>query len=114
MRSKRTPLLLLLGVLLSTCVVMSAAQQAGKKEHQFQGKAMKIDAKTKTLTVDGENVAGWMTAMTMIYKVDEPGVLKTLKAGDQITATVYDGDFETLHGVQTVPDKNSKTPPTKK
>jgi Cu/Ag efflux protein CusF len=40
-----------------------------------------------------------MAAMTMDYKVDDPAILKKVKAGDQIMATVYDGDL-TLHKVQ--------------
>jgi hypothetical protein len=30
----------------------------------------------------------------MSYEVDDPAVLKTIKAGDLITATVYDGDYK--------------------
>ena len=37
--------------------------------------------------------------MIMDYKVDNPEVLKTLKPGDTITATVYAGDME-LHKVK--------------
>jgi Cu/Ag efflux protein CusF len=43
-----------------------------------------------------------MDAMTMGYKVDDPAVLKNVKVGDQITATVYEGDM-TLHKLQIVP-----------
>jgi Cu/Ag efflux protein CusF len=63
--------------------------------------------------VAGENVEGWMGPMTMSYAVDKDAVLAKVKAADQITAKVYDGDFKTLHEVQVVPPKTT-TPPSKK
>src|SRR4029453_12687229 len=81
-----------------------AQQNAGKKEFAFKGKVEKVDAKAKTLTVNNENIPGWMVSMSMSYAVDKgDDVLKTLKAGDQITAKVYDGDFKTLYDVKVVP-----------
>jgi protein SCO1 len=88
----------------------TATAQQGKKEYQFRGKIEKVDAKEKKLTVNGEKVEGWMQAMTMDYKVSKEEVLTSLKAGDQITAKVYDGDFETLHEVQRVAPSNASEP----
>ncbi len=76
---------------------------AGKKDHAFKGKVEKVDPKTRMVTVNNENIPGWMMSMTMSYKVDKEGVLKDLKAGDQISATVYDGDFQTLYNVKVLP-----------
>ena len=73
-----------------------------EKEHVFRGKVEGVDPKAKTLTVNGENVEGWMSAMTMQYSADKPDVYDKVKVGDQITAKVYDGDFGTLHDVQVV------------
>jgi len=47
-------------------------------------------------------VEGYMDAMTMPYKVDKPDLLKNVKVGDQIKATVYDGDY-TLYDIHVVP-----------
>jgi Cu/Ag efflux protein CusF len=49
-----------------------------------------------------------MPAMTMTYGVDKKEVVATIKAGDQITAKVYDGDQQTLYDVQVVPATTKK------
>ena len=99
---------MLIAVMLVMCFSLLNAQQSGKKEHAFRGKIEKIDPKAKILTVNGENVEGWMSAMTMNYAVDKADVLDKVKVGDQITAKVYDGDFKTLYDVQVVPEKTKK------
>jgi Cu/Ag efflux protein CusF len=109
MTSHRARFSLVAGLMLAVCVSAGQAQTAEKKAHTFRGKVEKVDAEGKTMVVNGENVEGWMAAMTMTYVVDgKADVFKTVKAGDQITAKVYDGDF-TLHEVQVVPPKSSAT-----
>jgi Cu/Ag efflux protein CusF len=78
----------------------AAAQQTAKKSYMFKGKVESVGP--RTVTVANEKIEGWMEAMTMAYPVDKPEILKTIKAGDQITATVYDGD-SMLHDVRVVP-----------
>src|ERR1700732_5197915 len=107
---------ILAGALALGCLLAgnSFAQDKAKgkaKSYTFHGK---VEAVTdKGLTVNGEKVEGWMDAMTMTYPVDKPDVLKMVKVGDQIMATVYEGDM-TLHQVMTMPpDKSGKQKPTK-
>jgi Cu/Ag efflux protein CusF len=99
-----------LGVLFMVAIVFTvalapASAQNGKKEYAFRGTVEKVDTQGNKLTVNNEKVEGWMASMTMTYKVDKPEVLKGVKAGDQITAKVYEGNFETLYNVQRVPPK---------
>jgi len=82
-------------------------QGSGKKSFTFHGKVEAVNKSDKSLTVNGEKVDGWMGAMTMDYKVDDPSILDKVKAGDHISATVYEGDYS-LHKVQ-VMAKDSKS-----
>lgn len=82
---------------------------AAKKSYVFKGKVEGVNAKEGTLKVNNERVAGWMEPMVMDYKVDDAAVLKTIRNGDQITATVYDGDY-TLHKVETAKPAAPATP----
>jgi protein SCO1/2 len=81
------------------------AQGPAKKPMTFHAKVEAVDTATKSVKVDGEKVAGWMDAMTMDYKVDDPAILKTLKPGDQIMATVYEGDM-VLHKIMVMPKED--------
>ena len=63
--------------------------QGAKKSFTFHGKVESIDAPSKSMTIDGDKVEGWMDAMTMDYPVHDPKLLDGLKPGDHITATVH-------------------------
>src|ERR1051325_6386297 len=96
-------LLALIAAIGMSVVLSAQTPPKGAKDHAFKGKVEKVDPKTKMVTVNNENVPGWMNSMTMAYKVDKEAVLKDLKAGDQIPAPVYDADFQTLYNVKGAP-----------
>ena len=83
-----------------------AQTDAGKKSYTFHGQVQAVDESAKSMKVNGEAVKGWMEAMTMDYKVDDAAVLKKVKPGDRIMATVYDGDL-VLHKVAIMPKAGS-------
>jgi len=87
-------------------LVSQKAQQSSAQKpagHILVGRVEAVSETTGKLTVNHGNVEGWMNAMTMAYPVDKPEMLKSLKAGDQIRATVYAGDY-TLHDVEVLPN----------
>ena len=103
MNRRRILLLATLWVAIATLY----AQPAGRKGYTLRGKVEQVNESTKSLTVAHEKVEGWMDAMTMTYAVDKEETLKHVKAGDQITATVYDGDY-TLHDIKVVTPEKKK------
>lgn len=91
-------LISLLGAALLLAALAFGQSSAGKKQYTFHGKVVSVDKNDKSMRVAGEKVEGWMNAMTMDYKVDNPSIINKVKPGDRIMATVYDGDY-TLHKV---------------
>ena len=65
----------------------SPAQSAAKRYH-LKGKVVSIDVRAKMVTVDGEDIPGFMPAMTMPYEVKPESQLAKLAPGDEITAEV--------------------------
>ena len=86
------------------------AQQSDKRGFAFRGKVEQVNTTTKRLTVHSEPIEGWMGEMTMAFAVDDDALFNRVKAGDQITAKVYEGEF-TLHDVQVVPPEKTAAPP---
>ena len=104
MRSHR--ILQLVAVIFAVACLLgtsATAQQAKGKSHTLEGKVEGVQA--DRLTVNHGKVEGYMDAMTMPYKVDKPDILKNVKVGDRISATVYDGDY-TLYEVKVVPPQD--------
>jgi protein SCO1 len=69
----------------------SAAQQQAKRYH-LVGKVVSIDKDQASVMVDGQEIVGFMAAMTMPYSVRDTKLLAPLAPGDQITADVVVDD----------------------
>ncbi|WP_255460552.1 SCO family protein [Edaphobacter albus] len=82
--------------LIAFCGIFTGCRQEGKKESsskypektfQVKGKVVSTDA--THVTLDHEDVPGFMEAMTMPYKLKDPGIVGELHPGDRITATIH-------------------------
>jgi protein SCO1/2 len=57
-----------------------------EKSYHLRGKIVATDAASGRITVQHGAIPGYMDAMTMAYKLAEPGTISELHAGDTITA----------------------------
>ena len=58
------------------------------EQYPVRGKIVSVDAANQRVTLDHEAIPGFMEAMTMDYRVDDPAVLGEVHPGDRITATL--------------------------
>lgn len=65
-----------------------AASPTAVKRYPFRGRIVSIDAPTKSASIDGEDIPGFMSAMTMSYEIRPASDLQKLHPGDSITAEI--------------------------
>ena len=68
------------------------AQRAGQKVYRLRGRIVATNEAKGEVTVDHKAIAGFMPAMTMPYKLRQPGILGELHTGDEIIAKVLVND----------------------
>ena len=57
-------------------------------EYQMRGEVIKVDPSAQLATIKGEEIQGWMPAMTMEYPIKDKQEFQKLKVGEQIQAKV--------------------------
>ena len=61
---------------------------AEPQRHDLRGKVVSVDKAGKSLTVDHEEIPGFMGAMAMPYPVKDETLLENLSPGDPVNAQV--------------------------
>lgn len=81
---------------LTLVLVASFAACAGKRgaEHRYdlKGKVVAVDRVKGEVTIDHEEIVGYMPAMTMPYTLHDADALKVVSVGDQLQATLVVAD----------------------
>ena len=67
---------------------VSTADNSSIKRYPFKGKVVSVDAASKSASIDGADIPGFMSAMTMSYEIHPGSDLQKLHAGDSIQADV--------------------------
>lgn len=102
-----TALVLLCLVLLADCGPSQSAEQSDAKQadakitadtqppsgkrYNLTGRVVSIDKPAQSISVDGDEIPGFMAAMTMPYQLKDAGILDKLSPGDHIKAEIVAG-----------------------
>lgn len=74
-------------------LALLACQQAPERRHDVKGTVVAVDPQRKQITINHEEIPGYMTAMTMPFSLKDDWPYKVLNAGDQVQAVlVVQGD----------------------
>ena len=89
----------------------ATSQTTNAKRYHLKGKIVSIDKRANLANIEGEEIPGFMGAMTMPYAVKPASELDKLAPGDAITADVVVQDdnswienvTKTAHAASTTP-----------
>jgi len=79
-----------LSLLLSLALIGLACSRraSNEKRYPIKGKIIEVNKTDATVTIEHGDIPGYMSAMTMEFKLKKRADLETLKPGDQITGNV--------------------------
>jgi len=101
--------------LLGAVVVTGCSHNPAPKpliEYPMRGEVIRVDPSAQLATIKGEEIQGWMPAMTMEYPIKDKQEFQKLKAGEQIQSKVLlQGADYWLTGVREAP--SAPAPPLK-
>ncbi|MDI1482504.1 copper-binding protein [Polyangium sp. y55x31] len=101
-RTSPTVLLTIAAVLLAAAPACSRSQEpsgggavptaAPSATYSTRGKVRAIGEKKDNITIAHEDIPGYMKAMTMMFEVAKPELLRDVKVGDDVSFTFSDRD----------------------
>lgn len=72
------------------------------KRYAMQGEVVAKDTTTNEITVNAGNIPGFMEAMTMPYRVNDPKIVQLVQPGDKISAEVVVGSDRSDYWLESV------------
>src|SRR5713226_8737701 len=97
MRRTTPRIVITLCLALCTAILVSGCKprrSANEKHYDLKGKVVAVNKSERTATISHQDIAGYMPAMTMPFKIKNDADLEMLKPGDQVTGTLVVDDAE--------------------
>src|SRR2546425_4773178 len=104
-------------VLLLSCITVLVAgcrprPSANEKRYPINGKVVAVDKKDRTATISHEDIAGYMPAMTMPFRIKNDADLEMMKPGDQVTGSLVVNDTSSWVEIATIAEGAGPISPT--
>jgi protein SCO1/2 len=97
---------------LVACGPSKQSKEGDSKRYRFTGRVVSLDKQNLSMVVDGDEIPGFMSAMTMSYKVKNGSDLNEVAAGDTLSADIVArNDDYWLENIKVV--RHASPPPSK-
>ena len=88
-------------VWVAACCLISACSRTPERRFDLKGKVVSVDRARRQVTLDHEQIKGFMDAMTMPFNVGEDWAMEALAPGQLVEATlVVKGDRSWIEGIR--------------
>ena len=108
------PLITICFAILITCWGIGSScgahRSANEKRYPIKGKVIAVEKTDRTVTIEHEDIVGYMPGMTMPFKIKSDGDLEMLKPGDDITGTLVVEDLSSWVEISTIVEGQSLIP----
>jgi protein SCO1/2 len=75
-------------VIVALAAAAACSRTPEARQYELRGQILAVDRARREVLVDHDDIAGFMPAMTMPYRVEDPALLDGKKPGDLFTATL--------------------------
>jgi protein SCO1/2 len=115
MTRTRPRLKIVLLVLLCLALIPTGCRprrSANEKRYDLKGKVVAVDKTDRTATISHGEIAGYMPAMTMPFKIKNDADLEMLAPGDEVTGTLVVDDVSSWVEISTITEGSAPLSPT--
>ncbi len=96
----------------ATSLACRPRRSANEKRYELKGKVVAVDKTGRTATISHQDIAGYMPAMTMPFKIKNDADLEMLAPGDEVTGTLVVDDISSWVEISTISEGGSPLSPT--
>jgi Cu/Ag efflux protein CusF len=104
-RKIRTTTIILISLIGIALLISCRSQRKDEpvvRRYELKGRVESLDFNGKRVTVAHEAIKDYMEAMTMSFPVKDENVLRELKSGDQVQATLIDDSSTNLRWLEDI------------